>query len=161
MTIDTPDPYAVTFRLKRPQPSLLLMLASGYSPIYPAHVPVSELRSKCVRTGPFKLKEYRQGELIEMVKNPDYFVKGRPYLDGIRYTIIKDRGMRYSALQAGRQDIAFIWEVAKTIAETTNDPVTRADASHPAEASFQRFPESNNTAAPASGSAGMRPVRST
>jgi len=119
VTIDTPDPYAVTFRLKRPQPSLLLMLASGYSPIYPAHVPVSELRSKCVGTGPFKLKEYRQGELIEMVKNPDYFVKGRPYLDGIRYTIIKDRGTRYSALQAGRQDIAFIWEVAKTIAETT------------------------------------------
>src|SRR5216117_3103501 len=48
ITIDTPDPYAVTFRLKRSQASLLLMLASGYSPIYPAHVPVSELRSKCV-----------------------------------------------------------------------------------------------------------------
>src|SRR5437867_11394494 len=55
MTIDTPDPYAVTFRLKRPQPSLLLMLASGYSPVYPSHVPVSELRTKCVGTGPFKL----------------------------------------------------------------------------------------------------------
>ena len=118
-SVEAPDPQTVVFRLKRPQPSLLLMLASGYSPIYPAHVPVSELRSKCVGTGPFKLKEYRQGELIEMVKNPDYFVKGRPYLDGIRYTIIKDRGTRYSALQAGRQDIAFIWEVAKTIAETT------------------------------------------
>src|SRR6266567_1047639 len=117
--IETPDAQTVIFRLKRPQPSLLLLLASGYSPVYPAHVPVSELRSKCVGTGPFKLKEYRQGELIEMVKNPDYFVKGRPYLDGIRYTIIKDRGTRYSALQAGRQDIAFIWEVAKTIAETT------------------------------------------
>jgi peptide/nickel transport system substrate-binding protein len=122
-SIDAPDPYVVTFRLKRPQPSLLLMLASGYSPIYPAHVPVNELRSKCLGTGPFKLKEYRQGELIEMVKNPDYFVKGRPYLDGIRYTIIKERGTRYSALQAGRQDIPFIWEVSKTIAETTKHDV--------------------------------------
>ena len=36
------------------------MLASGYAPIYPAHVPLSELRTKCVGTGPFKLKEYRQ-----------------------------------------------------------------------------------------------------
>jgi peptide/nickel transport system substrate-binding protein len=118
-SIDATEPQSVVFRLKRPQPSLLLMLASGYAPIYPAHVPVSELRSKCVGTGPFKLKEYRQGELIEMVKNPDYFVKGRPYLDGIRYTIIKDRGTRYAALQAGRQDIPFIWEVAKTAAENT------------------------------------------
>ena len=74
-------------------------------------------------TGPFKLKEYRQGELIELVKNSDYFVKGRPYLDGIRYTIIKERGTRYSALQTGRQDIPFIWEVAKTAAETTKQAV--------------------------------------
>ena len=34
--IEAPDPYTVVFRLKRPQPSLLLMLASGYSPVYPA-----------------------------------------------------------------------------------------------------------------------------
>ncbi|HKA32257.1 MAG TPA: ABC transporter substrate-binding protein [Candidatus Binatia bacterium] len=117
-SIDTPDAQTVVFRLKRPQASLLLMLASGYAPIYPAHIPVAELRSKCVGTGPFKLKEYRQGELIEMVRNPDYFIKGRPYLDGIRYTIIKDRSTRYAALQAGRVDIPFIWEVAKTPAET-------------------------------------------
>ena len=36
--IEAPDPYTVVFRLKRPQPSLLPMLASGYSPILPAHV---------------------------------------------------------------------------------------------------------------------------
>ena len=107
-SIDATEPQSVIFRLKRPQPSLLLMLASGYSPIYPAHVSLSELRTKCIGTGPFKLKEYRQGELIELVKNPDYFAKGRPYLDGIRYTIIKERGTRYSALQTGRQDIPFI-----------------------------------------------------
>lgn len=124
-SVEASTPDAVVFRLKRPQPSLLLMLASGYSVIYPAHVPVSELRAKCVGTGPFKLKEYRQGELIEMVKNPDYFIKGRPYLDGIRYTIIKDRSTRYAALQAGRQDIPFIWEVAKTPAETAKQAVPK------------------------------------
>src|SRR5438309_6141608 len=122
-SIDATEPQRVIFRLKRPQPSLLLMLASGYAPIYPAHVSLSELRTKCVGTGPFKLKEYRQGELIELVKNSDYFVKGRPYLDGIRYTISKERSTRYSALQTGRQDIPFIWEVAKTAAETTKQAV--------------------------------------
>ncbi len=121
--IETPSPDAVIFRLKRPQPSLLLMLAAGYSPIYPAHVPLTELRTKCVGTGPFKLKEYRPGEYVDLVKNPDYFIKGRPYLDGIRYLIIKERGTRYAAIQAGRQDIAYPLEIAKTIAENVKQAV--------------------------------------
>jgi len=115
--IEAPDPTTVIFRLKRPQPSLLMMLASGYSPVYPAHVPVAELRTKCLGTGPFKLREYKPGEVLDLVKNPDYFVAGRPYLDGIRYVIIKDRGTRYAAIQAGRQHIAFPFEIAKTPAE--------------------------------------------
>src|SRR5438876_129137 len=32
--IEVPDPFTVVFRLKKPQPSLLLMLASGYTPVY-------------------------------------------------------------------------------------------------------------------------------
>ena len=77
-----PDAYTVVFRLKRPQPSLIMMLASGYSPVYAAHVP-PEYRTGRVGTGPFKVKEWRHGEFIEYAKNADYFVKGRPYLDGL------------------------------------------------------------------------------
>lgn len=105
--IEAPDPYTVVFRLKRPQPSLLVMLASGYSPVYPAHVPPAEFRTRCVGTGPFKLREWKRGEYVEYVKNPGYFMPGRPHLDGIRYVIITERGTRYAALQAGRADIAF------------------------------------------------------
>jgi peptide/nickel transport system substrate-binding protein len=49
--IETPDASTVVFRLKRPQPSLLTMLASGYSPVLPAHVPPAEHRSRCIGTG--------------------------------------------------------------------------------------------------------------
>ncbi len=115
--IDAPDPQTVMFRLKRVQPSLLMLLASGYSPIYPAHVPPDELRTRCMGTGPFKLKEYRPGELIDLVRNPEYFVKGRPYLDGIRYIIIKDRGTRVAALQAGQLDVTMPQEGSRTAAE--------------------------------------------
>jgi len=104
--IETPDAYTVVFHLKRPQPSLLLMLASGDSPVYPAHVPPAEQRVRCVGTGPFKLREWKRGEYVDYVKNPDYFVKGRPYLDGIRYLIVTERGTRTAALQAGRADAA-------------------------------------------------------
>ena len=65
-TIEAPDPHTVIFKLKRPQPSLLLMLASGYSPVYPAHVPLADLRQRCVGTGPFKLKEYARGQAISL-----------------------------------------------------------------------------------------------
>jgi peptide/nickel transport system substrate-binding protein len=106
-TIEVADAHTVIFHLKRPQPSLLVMLASGYSPVYPAHIPAADFRTRCVGTGPFKLKEWRRGEFVEYVRNPDYFIPGRPYLDGIKHTVITERGTRYAALQAGRVDIAF------------------------------------------------------
>ena len=115
--VEAVDPQTVAFRLKRPQPSLLLMLASGYTPIYAAHVPPASYRTGCVGTGPFKLKEWRKGEFVEYVKNPDYFVKGRPYLGGLRYLIIGERGTATAALQAGRVDTAFPGQTPKPIAE--------------------------------------------
>src|SRR5216110_3159170 len=115
--VETPDAHTVAFRLKKPQPSLLLMLASGYTPIYAAHVPPASYRTGCVGTGPFKLKEWRKGEFVEYVKNPDYFVKGRPYLGGLRYLIIGERGTATAALQAGRVDTAFPGQTPKPIAE--------------------------------------------
>jgi peptide/nickel transport system substrate-binding protein len=115
--IETPDPYTVVFRLKRPQPSLLILLASGYSPIYAAHIPPAQYRTTCVGTGPYKVKEWRLGEYLDYVKNPDYFVKGRPYLDGLRYVIVKERGTRTAALQAGQLDVAMPGETTKAAAE--------------------------------------------
>jgi peptide/nickel transport system substrate-binding protein len=115
--IEAPDPHTVVFRLKRAQPSLLLMLASGYSPVYAAHVPPASYRTGCIGTGPFKLKEWKKGEYVDYVKNSDYFVKGRPYLDGLRYVPIVERGTKFAALQAGQLDVAFPGDATKTIAE--------------------------------------------
>ena len=115
--VDALDPATVVFRLKRPQPSLLLMLASGYTPIYAAHVSPAAYRMGCVGTGPFRVKEWRKGEFVEYVRNPEYFVKGRPYLDGLRYLIIAERGTATAALSTGRVDVAFPGETPKPIAD--------------------------------------------
>ena len=115
--VDALDPMTVVFRLKRPQPSLLLMLASGFTPIYAAHIPPAAYRTGCVGTGPFRLKEWRKGEFVEYVRNPDYFVKGRPYLDGLRYLLIAERGTATAALQTGRVDVAFPGDTTKPIAD--------------------------------------------
>src|SRR5499426_3968244 len=116
-SVEAVDPRTVIFRLKRPQPSLLLMLASGFTPIYAAHVPVASYRTGCIGTGPFKLKEWRRGEFVEYVKNPDYFIKGRPYLDGLRYQVIRERSTAIAALQTRRVDVPFPGDTSKTMAD--------------------------------------------
>ena len=115
--VEAPDPHTVVFRLKRPQPSLVAMLASGYSPVIPAHVPIPEHRSRCIGTGPFKFKEWKRGQSVDLVRNPDYFVKGRPYLDGVRYTVIVERGTRVAALQTNQIDAAYPGETTLSIME--------------------------------------------
>ena len=105
----------VTFHLKRPQPSLLAMLASGYTPIYPCHVPAAQMRTHPIGTGPFKFVEMKQNELIKLVKNPDYWKKGLPYLDGIEYTIIKNRATAVLAFVAGKVDMTFPTEMTAAL----------------------------------------------
>ncbi|HEX7926742.1 MAG TPA: ABC transporter substrate-binding protein, partial [bacterium] len=121
-SVDTNGDYEVTLVLKVPQPSILSMLATGYSPIYPAHIDPNDLRTKAIGTGPFKLKTYQPDQLIEVVKNPDYFVKGRPYLDMISFTVIKDRQARAAALITGQVDILMPQEAPIT----TRDQVLSA-----------------------------------
>src|SRR5271169_5253375 len=57
------------FHLRRPQPALIALLASGYSPIYPCHVSPRELRSHPIGTGPFKFVEFKPNERITVARN--------------------------------------------------------------------------------------------
>ncbi|HEX3862633.1 MAG TPA: ABC transporter substrate-binding protein [Stellaceae bacterium] len=92
------------FHLKRPQPSIISMLASGWSPVYPCHVPAREMRQHPIGTGPFKFVEFKPNESIKLTRNPDYWKPGRPYLDGIEYTIIRNLSTGILALGAHQFD---------------------------------------------------------
>ena len=46
------------------------------------------MRQHPIGTGPFKFVEFKPNEVIKVTRNPDYWKPGRPYLDGIEYTII-------------------------------------------------------------------------
>jgi peptide/nickel transport system substrate-binding protein len=98
----------VTFRLKRPQPYLVALLASGQSPVYPCHVPLRDMRSHPIGTGPFKFVEFKPNEAIKVARNPDYWKPGRPYLDGIEYTIIPNASTRMLAFIAGKLDLIWV-----------------------------------------------------
>jgi len=102
--VTTRGDFEVTFHLKQPQPALLALLASGWAPIYPCHVPAREMRQHPIGTGPFKFVEFKPNEYIKVTKNPDYWKPGRPYLDGIEYTIMREIGPRNLAFFAGKFD---------------------------------------------------------
>ena len=93
-----------SFHLKRPQPAFILFLASGWSPVYPCHVAPAQMRQHPIGTGPFKFVEFKPNEYIKLTKNPDYWKPGRPYLDGIEYTIIKNTSTWILALGAKQFD---------------------------------------------------------
>jgi peptide/nickel transport system substrate-binding protein len=96
--------HEVTFHLKRPQPSFLALLASGWSPIYPCHVAARDMRTRPIGTGPFKFVEFKPNELIRVTRNPNYWKQGRPYLDGIEYPIIPSISTRILGFVAGKFD---------------------------------------------------------
>mgnify|MGYP001195942447 CR=1 FL=1 len=120
----------VTFVLNRPQPSFLSMLAAGYSPVYACHVKGRDMRSKPIGTGPFKVVEFKRNEAIKLVRNPDYWKKGRPYLDAIDWKIVPNRSTRMLGFVAGEFDMTFDSDVTfpmlKDVKEQKADAVCEA-----------------------------------
>ncbi len=109
--VTTNGDYEVTFHLKRPQPAFLTALAGGYSPIYPCHIKPRDMRQRPIGTGPFKFVEFKPNERITVTRNPDYWKAGRPYLDGIEYTIIRNQSTATLAFVAGKFDMTFLYSL--------------------------------------------------
>ncbi len=108
--IETPAPDQVVFRLRRPYGALLQLLNVTEAPILPKHLyqgsdPLtSPVNLKPVGTGPFKLESYRTDQQVVMVRNPDYFKPGLPYLDRLVFRVVPDSGAQTLSLLAGEAD---------------------------------------------------------
>jgi peptide/nickel transport system substrate-binding protein len=105
----------VVFTLKRPQPALTALLASGYTPIYPCHVSPADMRTHPIGTGPFKFVSFKQNESITLTRNPDYWKPGLPHLDGMEFTIVPNRSTAILAFIAGKFDMTFPTEVTNPL----------------------------------------------
>ena len=110
-SITTNGGQEVTFNLKRPQPALLSLVASGFSPVYPCHVSLAQMRQSPIGTGPFKFVEFKNNQSIKVARNPNYWKPGRPYLDGIEFTIIPNRSTAILAFVSGQHDMFFPYEL--------------------------------------------------
>jgi peptide/nickel transport system substrate-binding protein len=118
--------YEVTFRLKRPQPAFPMVLASGWAPVYPCHVPAREMRGHPIGTGPFKFVEFKPNESIKVTRNPDYWKPDRPYLDGIEFTIIRNLSTATLAFISGKLDMTFPYTLTVPLIKDVQSQVSQA-----------------------------------
>ncbi len=56
-------------------------------------------------SGPFIMSEYDRGVKAIFKRNPDYFEKGKPYLDGVEIYFMTDDAARLAAFRAGTIDV--------------------------------------------------------
>jgi peptide/nickel transport system substrate-binding protein len=109
-SIEAPDPSTVVFRLKFPSASLLTNLASPWNVIFPKKYLDKDpnyFKNNVVGSGPFKFKSYTRGSTFEGERNPDYFIKDRPYLNGYKFFISTETSVRAAAIRSGRAYIEF------------------------------------------------------
>ncbi|MBI2906777.1 MAG: ABC transporter substrate-binding protein [Chloroflexi bacterium] len=101
--IEAPDGNTLRIILSYPSASFLPMLASPWMMILPKHVVEKEgdMKRAAVGTGPFKFRALTRGVSGRVMKNADYFIKGRPYLDEITVYVVPDSFTRFAALRAG------------------------------------------------------------
>ncbi len=108
--VDAPDPYTVRFHLKWPESSFLLNMASPWNFIYRADILAKDIHyyeTHIDGTGPFKFVEHVKGSYWVGKKNPDYWDKGKPYLDGYRALFISSSSAQVAAVRGERAHIQF------------------------------------------------------
>src|SRR5207237_303998 len=81
---------------------------------------LAELSTHPIGTGPFMFKSWSPGDRLELVKNPDYFEKGLPKLDGVTLRIVPESAARMAALESGAVDI--VWSMPYESVEKFNPP---------------------------------------
>ncbi|MFQ6014161.1 MAG: ABC transporter substrate-binding protein [Anaerolineae bacterium] len=109
-SVEAPDDHTVVFNLKWPSPSFLANLASPWNFIYKADIIEDDphwYETNVNGTGPFKFVEHVPGSHLTGEKNEDYFVEGRPYLDGFKAIFIKSTSARVAAVRGGEALIEF------------------------------------------------------
>jgi peptide/nickel transport system substrate-binding protein len=109
-SITAPDPTTVVFKLKFATASFLASLASPWNYIYSAAKLQADPKfyeKNIMGTGPFTYVEYQRGSHWAGKKNPNYFIKGKPYLDSYKAIIITDPARQTSAIQSQQAMIEF------------------------------------------------------
>ena len=127
-SVEAVDPHTVQVALKFPTIAFTGYIASAWCRIVAKHV-LEKFNNDLSRpeaqigTGPFKLKRYERGSVIEWEKNKDYFVPGLPYLDGVKQFVLVGLPTQIAAAKAGR---IMLWDTWPPMKKSDADELKRA-----------------------------------
>ncbi len=108
--IEAPDPTTVVFHLQFATSAFLPALADPFTFIYKKAMLNQDPRwyeNNVLGSGPFKFAAYETGQAIKGVRNPDYYRKGLPYLDGFTAIFADKQAVRVEAIRSDRAAIEF------------------------------------------------------
>ena len=123
--IETPDEHTVVFELTRPDATFLHLLALNFAFIVPKEEVEKwgpDFGKHPVGSGAFRLKEWKLGQSIEWVRNPDYHFPDRPKLDGVIFEIGQEPTVALMRLQRGEVDILGDGIPPARFVQIKNDP---------------------------------------
>jgi len=124
-TMEAVDRYTVRFTLKIPYAGFPEVLGERQAKIVPRDR-LDTLTTAPVGTGPFRFKEFVPGDRVVLVKNPDYYDRGVPQLDGVVFRIIPESATATTNLESGEVDL--VWSVPlETIGRLRANPAVRVD----------------------------------
>jgi 4-phytase/acid phosphatase/peptide/nickel transport system substrate-binding protein len=127
-SVEAPDELTLVYNLKDPSvnlPALVSFPSANNSVQSPTawKTKGDDYNRNPVGTGPYILKSWAAGDRMVLEKNPDYWNKGRPYLDRIVLKPLPDAQSRFASLQSGEADI--VWDdefSADNIMKAQKDP---------------------------------------
>src|SRR5437016_1386734 len=122
--VEAPDPTTVIFRLKFATNAFIPALADPFTFVYKKEILDQDPRwyeKNVLGSGPFKFAEYETGQAIKGVRNPDYYRKGLPYLDGFTGIYADKQAVRVEAIRSDRAAMEF-----RGLPPSARDEIVRA-----------------------------------
>ncbi len=126
--METPDKYTLRIHLKTPNTMFPQNVAEPVTVIFPREVleEDGDLKKRLIGTGPFILKENERKVRAVLVRNPDYFEKGYPYIDEYRILSTPDAATRRAAFRTGQSDWLGLTSLSDVEAILKTNPKTVA-----------------------------------
>ncbi len=134
------DDYTLQITLLYPFAGFRNILATPYTSVFPKEAVQKygiEMRIKCVGTGPFYVKEMKEGEAIILARNNEYwdvdeFGNKLPYLDAIKVTFIKEK--KSEMLEFKKRNLDMVYQLPF---EMTNEIIGDLDKAKSEYKEFQ------------------------
>ncbi|WP_309570309.1 ABC transporter substrate-binding protein [Deinococcus sp.] len=100
-SVKASGPLQVTFTLSKPYAPFLSEVATIDIVDQKYVEGGGNLQRAAIGTGPFVFKQWIPDTALVLDKNPAYWAKGQPYLDGLKFNIVPDASTRQIGLQGG------------------------------------------------------------